>query len=128
MSEVAISGSYNDLSDKPEIPDVSNYYTKTEADNEFLSSNQGSENVSKTFQINSVGDIITTGLKTINNETIFGDGNIVIGSGGTITIDDEISATSENPVQNKVIKSALDQVVDYIPDNSIAREKLSFPS
>ena len=128
VSTVAISGSYNDLLNKPSIPDVSNYYTKTEADNEFLSSNQGIENVGKTLKVESTGDIITTGLKTINNETLFGDGNIVIGSGGTITIDDEISATSENPVQNKVIKSALDQVVNYIPNGGITREKLSFPT
>ena len=31
------------------------------------------------------------------------------GGGGGITVDDEISATSENPVQNKVIKAALDE-------------------
>ena len=30
------------------------------------------------------------------------------GSGGSITVDSELSDTSENPVQNKVIKSALD--------------------
>ena len=96
--------------------------------NEFLPSNLGSENADKTVKVNSTGDIITTGLKTINNETLFGDGNITIGSGGTITIDSEISATSENPVQNKVIKSALDQVVDYIPNDSITREKLAFPT
>ena len=30
------------------------------------------------------------------------------GSGGSITVDSELSATSTNPVQNKVIKSALD--------------------
>lgn len=37
--------------------------------------------------------------------------NIPSGSGGgsTITVDSELSATSTNPVQNKVIKSALDE-------------------
>lgn len=32
------------------------------------------------------------------------------GSGGSITVDSELSDTSENPVQNKVIKSALDKL------------------
>ena len=31
-----------------------------------------------------------------------------VGGGSTIEVDDEISSTSENPVQNKVIKTALD--------------------
>lgn len=30
------------------------------------------------------------------------------GSGGSITVDSELSDTSENPVQNRVVKSALD--------------------
>lgn len=44
LATVATSGSYNDLQNKPTIPDVSNYYTKsevynkTEADAEFLTS------------------------------------------------------------------------------------------
>ena len=43
LATVATSGSYNDLLNKPEIPDVSDYYTKTEVDSEFLSSNQYSQ-------------------------------------------------------------------------------------
>lgn len=35
---VATSGSYNDLLNKPEIPDVSNYYTKSEVGEGFVSS------------------------------------------------------------------------------------------
>lgn len=34
------------------------------------------------------------------------------GGGGTVTVDDEISSTSENPVQNKVISAALDLKAD----------------
>ena len=33
LATVATTGDYDDLLNKPEIPDVSNYYTKTEADN-----------------------------------------------------------------------------------------------
>lgn len=48
--------------------------------------------------------IATNKFKTINGQKITGDGNIEIqGGGGSITIDDILSETSVNPVQNKVI-------------------------
>lgn len=65
------------------------------------------------------------------------------GSGGSITVDSELSDTSTNPVQNKVIKSALDALVvqsdwnqnddtqpDYVKNRPFWREKtkeLLFP-
>ena len=62
-----------------------------------------------------------TNIKTINGASILGSGNITIegGSGTSITVDDTLSGTSENPVQNKVIHSALlkkQDVIDF--DNS----------
>ena len=45
-------------------------------------------------------------IKTINNQNILGSGNIDIPSGGTV--DTAMSDTSENAVQNKVIKSYVD--------------------
>ena len=36
------------------------------------------------------------------------------GGGGSVTVDDTLSGTSENPVQNKVIKAALDGKVDAV--------------
>lgn len=54
-------------------------------------------------------------IKKINGESILGNGNIVVsGSGGTITIDSELSETSENPVENKVITQALNQKQDTL--------------
>lgn len=47
-----------------------------------------------------------TNIKTINNESILGSGNIEIQGGGTI--DSELSSTSTNAVQNKVITAALE--------------------
>ena len=38
--------------------------------------------------------------------------DVMNGSGGSVTVDAEISGTSENPVQNKVIKAALDEKAD----------------
>lgn len=45
-------------------------------------------------------------IKTINNESVLGSGNITI-QGSSVTVDDALSSSSENPVQNKVINSAL---------------------
>ena len=49
-----------------------------------------------------------TNIKTINNQSLLGEGNITIEGGSTITVDKEMSKTSENPVQNKVITATLD--------------------
>lgn len=67
-----------------------------------------------------------TNIKTINGQTLIGEGNIEIQGGGTITVDSELSTTSENPVQNKVITNAINgkqDAGDYalkseIPDTS----------
>lgn len=42
-------------------------------------------------------------FKTINDQEIVGSGNIVVGEGGTITIDETTSTTSENALMNKTI-------------------------
>lgn len=57
-------------------------------------------------------DNVPTQFKTINNQSIIGTGNIDIPTGGTgtsITVDSALSATSMNPVQNKIIKAELDK-------------------
>lgn len=67
-----------------------------------------------------------TNIKTINGQSVLGEGNIAIQGGGTITVDSELSTTSENPVQNKVITNAINgkqDAGDYalkseIPDTS----------
>lgn len=55
-----------------------------------------------------------TNIKTINNIPILGSGNIDIQGGGSITVDSALSTTSTNPVQNKVITSALDDKQDNL--------------
>lgn len=59
-------------------------------------------------------DILVSGtnIKTINNQSLLGSGNIEIEGGGTITVDSELSTTSENPVQNKVITTAINNKQD----------------
>ena len=52
-------------------------------------------------------------LKTINNiDLLDGAGNIDIGGGGTITVDNDIDSGSSNPVKNSAIATALDGKAD----------------
>lgn len=149
FAEVATTGSYNDLTNKPTIPDVSNLATKAEiADMEtkshaaatyatkeeipslegYLTETEASETYATKQQVSSKQDTLVSGtnIKTINGQTLLGEGNIEIQGGGTITVDSELSTTSENPVQNKVITNALNgkqDAGDYalkseIPDTS----------
>lgn len=62
-----------------------------------------------------------TNIKTINNNSLLGSGNITISSGGQVTVDSELSSTSTNPVQNKVINSALNGKQDTISDLATIR-------
>lgn len=173
FAEVATSGDYNDLINKPTIPDVSGLATKQEiADMETKSnaaatyatkseipslegyltetvasetyatkqalgnkldtatynsekaSFETKENAAATYQVK--GDYATkqeiagkqdtlvsgTNIKTINGNSVLGAGDITIQAGGTI--DTAMSDTSENAVQNKVIKKYIDDLVGNI--------------
>ena len=130
FAEVATSGDYNDLTNKPTIPDVSNLATKAEiADMEtrthaaatyatkaeipslegYLTETEASETYATKEQVSGKQDQLVSGtnIKTVNGQSLLGNGNIDITSGGTITVDSTLSTTSENPVQNKVITNAL---------------------
>lgn len=66
-------------------------------------------------------DVLVSGtnIKTINNTSLLGSGNIDIQGGGTITVDDELSTTSENPVQNKVITTKLNKKIEGISSSDV---------
>ena len=53
-------------------------------------------------------------IKTINGQDVLGLGNIEISGGGSGAIDSELSETSDNPVQNKVITTALNGKQDSL--------------
>lgn len=53
-----------------------------------------------------------TNIKTINGNSLLGEGDITIQGGGTV--DTAMSDTSENAVQNKVIKKYIDDLVGNI--------------
>ena len=130
FAEVATSGDYNDLTNKPTIPDVSNLATKAEiADMEtrthaaatyatkaeipslegYLTETEASETYATKEQVSGKQDTLVSGtnIKTVNGQSLLGNGNIDITGGGTITVDSALSTDSENPVQNKVITNAL---------------------
>lgn len=154
LSTVATTGDYNDLSNKPTIPSLENYYTKTEVDDELATKQDASTAFSGDYDdltnkptipvvptnvssfVNDAGyltehqslaeyytktqvdtalagkvsqsdfdtkeevisnalndlesdkqDVLISGtnIKTINNESILGSGNITISGGGTFT-------------------------------------------
>lgn len=117
---------------KTEIPDISNLATKTELSGKLDTATYNSEKASfetkenaaatyqvkgdyaTTAQLNSKQDTLVSGtnIKTINGNSLLGEGDITIQAGGTV--DTEMSDTSENAVQNKVIKKYIDDLVGNI--------------
>ena len=65
LATVATSGSYNDLTNKPTIPDVSNYYTKSETYNQtevnnLLSTKADTSSLSKVATTGDYDDLLNT--------------------------------------------------------------------
>lgn len=96
----------NGKADKSEIPSLGGYATENWVNNQgYLKEHQDLSGYAKKTDIPSVPP-----FRTINGQKITGDTtNIVIegGGGASITIDDKLSTTSTNPVQNKAITNAL---------------------
>ena len=71
-----------------------NFYDKTETDT----------------LVNAKQDTLVSGtnIKTINNNSLLGSGNISISAGGTV--DTALDTTSTNPVQNQAIANAIDDL------------------
>lgn len=115
FAEVATSGDYNDLTNKPTIPDVSNLATKAEIADMETRSHAEATYATKQQVANKQDQLVSgTNIKTVNGQSLLGNGNIQIEGGGTINCDTELSTTSENPVQNKVIKKYIDDLVGNI--------------
>lgn len=138
LSTVATSGSYNDLSDKPQIPTVptnvsaftndagyltehqslANYYNKSQTDNLLNGkvstgtlatvATSGSYNdLTNKPDLSTKQDVLVSGvnIKTINSQSLLGEGNINIegGGGGTQVQSNwnETDTTSMAYIQNK---------------------------
>lgn len=120
---------------KSELPDTSNLVTKATADEtyqpkgsyitsipeEYVTDTElNAKNYATTEQLNLKQDTLVSGnnIKTVNGNSLLGEGNITIEGGSSITIDTELSETSVNPVQNKVINTALNNKVDLTVYNA----------
>lgn len=127
---------------KQEIPSLEGYLTETVASETYATKQalgnkldtatynsekagfETKENAAATYQVK--GDYATkqeiagkqdtlvsgTNIKTINGNSVLGAGDITIQAGGTV--DTAMSDTSENAVQNKVIKKYIDDLVGNI--------------
>lgn len=58
----------------------------------------------------------TMSLKTINGQSLLGEGNIVVGGGGgtPFTIDEELDPTSHNAIANSAVATAIGQLEEAI--------------
>ena len=93
--------------------DSLNVYNKTEIDTALEGKQAAGDYATKT-ELATKQDSLISGhnIKTINGQDVLGQGDIEISGGGTV--DSELSETSENPVQNKVITAALNGKQDSL--------------
>lgn len=84
LATVATSGSYNDLNDKPTIPTVPTNVSEFTNDAGYLTQHQDISNLATKAEVNAKQDELVSGtnIKTINGNSILGEGNIVIQGGG----------------------------------------------
>lgn len=84
------------------------------------------------LEADSKQDVLVSGtnIKTINGQSILGEGNVVIEGGGSsnIIVDDSVSDTSTNPVANKVIKEYVDLHSQYERVDEIDAPDLDLPT
>lgn len=99
-----------ELEGKVDDADIADMLTKTEA----ASTYQPKGEYATTSQLSGKQDTLVSGtnIKTINGNSLLGEGDITIQGGGTV--DTAMSDTSENAVQNKVIKKYIDDLVGNI--------------
>ena len=107
-ADVPTNTQFNNLAEEvANKADKTSVYTKQEADDKFATNTQVTELTDdvRTLQTDKQDKLVSgTTIKTVNGESILGNGDIEISS----VIDTEMSDTSENAVQNKAIKQYVD--------------------
>lgn len=74
------------------------------------------KNLATKTELSGKQDTLVSGttIKTINGNSILGEGNIEIQGGSTITVDDALKEDSVNPVQNKVITGQINAMNELL--------------
>lgn len=74
------------------------------------------ENLATKTELGGKQDVLVSGttIKTVNGNSILGEGNIEIQGGSTVTVDDALNAESVNPVQNKVITEQINTMKEWL--------------
>ena len=95
------------------IPDVSGLVTKSELQ-AVENSIPDVSGLATQSSVNAISELIPQNASTSNKLATMAD----ISGGGSVSVDDTLSTTSQNPVQNKVITEKINQVENSIPDVS----------
>ena len=103
FAAVATSGSYNDLTNKPTITNIT-----VDSALSTTSTNPLQNKIITTALNGKQANLVSgTNIKTVGGQSLLGSGNIAF---PTITVDSALSSTSTNPLQNKVINSLFESV------------------
>ena len=121
LSTVATSGSYNDLTNKPTIPVVPTKVSAFINDAGYLTQHQSLDDYAKKTDVNTalanklgINDTAAAAIKDDAGNNIV-DTYAKKTDIANITVDSSLSDTSTNPIQNKVVKTAIDTVTASIP-------------
>lgn len=102
---------------KTDIPDTSGFITEAQVDTKLESYAPKTDipDVSGLASKEEVSTAISNQqFKTVNGQAITGEGNIEIQGGSTVTVDEALSETSVNPVQNKVITEKINAMNELL--------------
>jgi len=105
LATVATSGAYSDLSGKPTIPTVPTKVSAFTNDAGYLTEHQSLSAYAKTTDL--AAYVKSSALATVATSGSYNDLSNKPTIPSAVTVDSALSSTSTNPVQNKVINSAL---------------------
>lgn len=112
IGKTAMATDYALIENKPSINDVELSGNKTSED---LGLAAAGDIPTKVSQLKNDSKFISEHqkIKTVNGESLIGEGNIEIKGGSAAVVDSEFSDSSKNPVENRAITKALTELQDY---------------
>ncbi len=131
LATVATSGSYNDLSDKPELPDTTSFYTKTETDG-LLATKTNDSDLSAVAKSGSYTDLINKPdiPDTSNFYTKAQTDELLISKANSsevytkTEVDNLISSGATVDLSNYYTKSEVDNLINTISIASITDNEI----